>query len=134
MAEVLFPDAERIAISYLNTHPLLDGIHASTRIPKSLPSRFIRVQRIGGGEVSGEELVEDAVMLVEVYGSESEANSHDASLVRAVLSGLKATYVGDDLVYFTRGFNGFTPSPDIELQRPRHQFTFTMRTRGELLS
>lgn len=84
---------EAIVISWLND--LVDGYPASSDTPKTLPKRFILVERTGGGR---EQLVGDAAeILIEVYDKDSRADCSEI-----------ANYIGDHIRQLTENYTDIT--------------------------
>lgn len=84
---------EAIVISWLND--LIEGYPASSDTPKTLPKRFILVERTGGGR---EQLVGDAAeILVEVYDKESRADCSEI-----------ANYIADHVRQLVENYENIT--------------------------
>lgn len=84
---------ESIVISWLND--LVEGYPASSDTPKTLPKRFILVERTGGGR---EHLVGDAAeILIEVYDKDSRADCSEI-----------ANYIGDHIRQLVENYEDIT--------------------------
>lgn len=84
---------EAIVIGWLND--LVEGYPASSDTPKTLPKRFILVERTGGGR---EQLVGDAAeILIEVYDKDSRADCSEI-----------ANYIGDHIRQLVENYEDIT--------------------------
>ncbi|WP_406083110.1 hypothetical protein OHA01_26375 [Micromonospora zamorensis] len=143
----LFPDAELVAVTWLRarlaerSEPYAAGVTVGTKVTPGLsPSKFVRVRRLGGGELH---MVADSPRLqAQVWfqpgAATDEKNRNDlAQLVWALLRGIR----GQDVTvpgwprpvtcYRVATFAGPTPVPDpADAARTITQLTVEIGMRG----
>lgn len=126
---IVFPDAEALAVAYLNPKV---GVRVATKVPNPRPSSFIRVLRVGGTRQS---LIVDSPMLVfECWAPDAIAASALANEARAHVFAMSQTLVDGSWVYRVADIAGPQSFPDPLTDTPRYQFTVQIHTRGVPLS
>ncbi|MGW5316722.1 hypothetical protein [Nocardia thailandica] len=129
---IVFPDAEAVAVSWLQPQLVARGIAipVATKVPNPRPPRFVRVVRTGGAQ---RDLVTDRATLVfECWDSSDPGAAQLAAVVRALLGAAVPGWL--DTAWSDRIVDlGMVPSPDLDAGSPRHLVTAELHLRGTAL-
>lgn len=129
---IIFPSAQKIVCAVLNGSQAMGGVRAATKVPSTPPATpFIKVSRVGGDRI--DIIMEDASVLVEVYGMDEVEVDRVARTAQAVLLGLSGATVGDAYVYDVALRGGILDYYAESVNRERSQFTAVLRTKGSVL-
>lgn len=131
MTEVIvFPDVEGMAITYLKS--VLANTHVSTKVPSTRPTRFIKVQAVGGNKAR---LNADSTMLTfQCWEADTVKASELARLARAYIHAMPGTEVNGVWVYRVNDVGAPAFNPDPESDSPRYQFTVMIDVKGVTLN
>ncbi|GAA3856481.1 hypothetical protein GCM10023084_07910 [Streptomyces lacrimifluminis] len=128
---IVMPDAVAVVTGYLRSALAAAGepVPVVSRIPSPRPSRFVRVERLGGLQQT---VVSDRARLDFHAWAATEAGAHDlCALVRGLLGAIPG--VRDAVtVYTVTEVGGPQWLPDPESSQPRYAFAAEVHMRGRV--
>jgi hypothetical protein len=132
MSEVIvFPDVEAIVISYLNAEfaARSETARASTKVPKSRPTKFVRVLRTGG---PSEFIMDRAQLTLEAWANKATDAIALMQLTRGLMNRInQVTYNGTTYQFYApQEFSGPANLPDPDSSQERYTETFSVGVRG----
>lgn len=132
MSEVIvFPDVEAIVISYLNAEfaARSETARASTKVPKTRPTKFVRVLRTGG---PSEFIMDRAQLTLEAWANKATDAIALMQLARGLMHAIdRVTYNGSTYQFYApQEFSGPANLPDPDSSQERYTETFSVGVRG----
>lgn len=132
MSEVIvFPDVEAIVISYLNAEfaARSETARASTKVPKTRPTKFVRVLRTGG---PSEFIMDRAQLTLEAWANKATDAIALMQLTRGLMHAIdRVTYSGSTYQFYApQEFSGPANLPDPDSSQERYTETFSVGVRG----
>jgi len=133
VAEVIvFPDVEAVVISYLNAAftARSETARASTKVPATRPTKFVRVIRTGGPASSV--FMERAQLTIEAWATTAVVASALMQLTRGLMHAIDQVTVGATTYQFyaPQEFSGPANRPDPDSEMERYTETFSVGVRG----
>lgn len=128
---IAFPDAEGLAVQFLNAQFSLRGdtARAATRFLDT--DRCVRVSRVGGPRKN---LVVDAPMLAfQCWGPTGPDAAGLGRLTRALVWSMPQRSFSTTTIYRVVETGGLQSFPDPDTSNPRYQFIATVEVRGTKL-
>lgn len=129
---IVFPDVEALVVSYLNTAftARSETARASTKVPATRPTKFVRVIRTGGP--SSELVIDRAQLTIEAWANKAT----DAIALMQLTRGLM--HAIDQVTYSSRTYQFYKPQefsgpanlPDPDSGQERYTETFSVGVRG----
>lgn len=127
---IAFPDAIELTATYLRTALPSYGytaIHVGAVVPNPRPTRFVRVDRVGGPRSS---LVTDTpTLVIEAWAGSIPAAHALLETCRALIYALPGT----NGVSRVREFSGPGTLPDPTSNQPRATYTVQIQVRGDAI-
>lgn len=132
MSEVIvFPDVEAVVVSYLNAAYVArsETARASTKVPATRPTKFVRVIRTGG---PADFVIDRAQLTIEAWANKATDAMALMQLTRGLLHAIdQVTYSGRTYQFYTpQEFSGPANLPDPDSSQERYTETFSVGVRG----
>lgn len=105
------------------------GYMAFTTLPRTLPDRFIRVNRLGGDFINP--FTESVNLFIEVWDKKKVDAEQTAQKARGLVFGLKGYKLAGHKVHNVEGDGGISDDPDLATAFPRFTFTATLVIKGK---
>lgn len=105
------------------------GYMAFTQVPRTLPTRFIKVSRIGGEFLNP--FTETVNIFVEVWDKDKMDAEQVALRCRGLVFGLKGYKLDGHKVHNVEGDGGINDEPDPPTATPRFTFASTLVIKGK---
>lgn len=105
------------------------GYIAVTQIPRTLPDRFIRVNRLGGEFLNP--FTESVNLFVEVWDTKKPDAEQVAQRSRNIVFGLRGYKLAGHKVHTVEGDAGISDEPDPPTATPRFTFAATLVIKGK---
>lgn len=131
---IVFADPTDLVCAYLTTQLPSYGypaIHVGARVPNPRPTRFVRVDRVGGPRAN---LVQDQpALVVEAWAGSVPAAHALLATCRALVNALPGTIQSGTPIYRVSEFSGPATLPDPTSNQPRATYTVQVTLRGEAI-
>lgn len=105
------------------------GYMAFTSIPRTLPDRFIRVNRLGGEYLNP--FTESVNIFVEVWDKNKVDAERVAQQCRSLVFGIRGYSLAGHKVHNVEGDGGINDEPDPPTATPRFTFAATLTIKGK---
>lgn len=129
MQPTIFPSLAVPLAEHLRAGLAARGVNIPVvvNVPSTRPPKFVRIRRIGGGDLNLR--TDEARMVAECWETTGALSESLAAIVRALLVASAPGYVGS--VWLDRArCVGFTDSPDPGTNLPRHLVTVELLAAG----
>lgn len=131
---IVFSDATALLVAAVG-----DGLVANSdtatvhgKVPNPRPDRFVTVRRVGGPRLLP--MVDEATVQVDSWALRMDDAMDLASLVRAVMHGLRGRVVDGVTVYRVQELAGPSELPDPDSDQPRVRQNFAVMLRGSAMA
>lgn len=105
------------------------GYMSFTKVPRTLPDRFIKVNRLGGELLNP--FTESVNIFIEVWDKEKVDAEAVAQRCRALVFGLKGYKLNGHKIHNVEGDGGISDEPDPPTATPRFTFAATLVIKGK---
>lgn len=118
-----YPDAEKLAVDYLA--PIV-GVPVHTRVPRTRPTRWVQVRRVGGPD----DIARDRPRLDVVVWGRDDADAHDLCMTaRSAIHAVEGTTLLGVACYRVEEFLGPTRRDDPDTGAARMWMTVQLSLR-----